>query len=312
MADFIRKKRFIKYSDKECKKFLSRDFMKQCAYCRIREGDLGGPDDFEMDHFLPVSKGGSDMYENLYYTCTTCNGKSGKSDVWSETLLDPCKDDIFGVHISLLSDFTLKDITSQGEEYIKSLKLNRKSYVNKRKVLELHKKELRIKLLEYKELYAKALSGGFIGSPQFFAEDIAETEAMLQYGANYRLSKYCFDEENDELIYQLLSNVGNVICIDEDYDLFYKLEVCGKSYLCCAEIDDWSFDSTEKVRRYISIEKINVWREIQKETPIIIVTLNVNEKKLYYTSFKSILESKGAQNPEKCAYYICIDNSLEI
>ena len=55
MAEFSRKKRFFKYRDKYCKKFLSRDFARKCAYCKIREGDLAGPDSFEKDHFLPVS-----------------------------------------------------------------------------------------------------------------------------------------------------------------------------------------------------------------------------------------------------------------
>lgn len=93
MAEFTKKKRFFKYHDERCKKFLSRDFMKRCAYCKIREGDLAGPDSFEKDHFIPVTKGGSDNYDNLYYACASCNGKAGKSDKLSKTLLDPCKEE---------------------------------------------------------------------------------------------------------------------------------------------------------------------------------------------------------------------------
>lgn len=43
MAEFLRKKRFLKYNDSRCKKFLSKDFNRKCAYCKIREGDLAGP-----------------------------------------------------------------------------------------------------------------------------------------------------------------------------------------------------------------------------------------------------------------------------
>lgn len=80
MAEFLRKKRFLKYNDSRCKKFLSKDFNRKCAYCKIREGDLAGPESFEKDHFFPIAKGGKDDYENLYYSCVSCNGKAGKSD----------------------------------------------------------------------------------------------------------------------------------------------------------------------------------------------------------------------------------------
>ena len=65
MAEFLRKKRFLKYNDSRCKKFLSKDFNRKCAYCKIREGDLAGPESFEKDHFFPIAKGGKDDYENM-------------------------------------------------------------------------------------------------------------------------------------------------------------------------------------------------------------------------------------------------------
>ena len=78
MAEFLRKKRFFKYNDSRCKKFLSKDFKKRCAYCKTREGDLAGPESIEKDHFFPLAKGGKDNYENLYYACSSCNGRAGK------------------------------------------------------------------------------------------------------------------------------------------------------------------------------------------------------------------------------------------
>ena len=53
MAEFLRKKRFLKYNDSRCKKFLSKDFNRKCAYCKIREGDLAGPESL----FFSNSKG---------------------------------------------------------------------------------------------------------------------------------------------------------------------------------------------------------------------------------------------------------------
>lgn len=48
----LKEKRFLKYNDSRCKKFLSKDFNRKCAYCKIREGDLAGPESFEKDHFF--------------------------------------------------------------------------------------------------------------------------------------------------------------------------------------------------------------------------------------------------------------------
>lgn len=304
MAEFEKKKRFLRYSDKRCKKFLSRDFKKQCAYCKIREGDLGGPDDFEKDHFIPRIKGGSDDYENLYYSCSSCNGRAGKSDTWSPTLLDPCKDDIFDIHIELLSDYRFRDLTPQGDEYIKTLKLNRKSYINKRKTIASHRIELQAKLAEYKELYRLALSGGIIVSPQFFQDDIYETEKILEQGVNYRLSENYFSEDVDELIYSSLQKVGIVKCVDRDYDLFYELEINSKVYLCNVQFDNFDFYVDDKVFRYISADKIAVWKEIEKETPILVITFNQNDNNLYYTKLDTVLKNGGDYDRQKYIYYI--------
>lgn len=313
MAEFTKKKRFFKYTDKSCKKFLSRDFLRQCAYCKIREGDLGGPDSFEIDHFVPETKGGSDNYDNLYYACATCNGKSGKSDIWSETFLDPCKEDIYGVHITLLDNYRFNDVTPQGKEYIKTLKLNRKSYVRKRETLAKHKKELEEKLLEYKEAYQQVLlSGNIVGVAKVFEDDIKETEAILEYGVNYRASNNYFDEDIDEMIYRKLEQIGEVKCVDRDYDLFYQLKIGEKTYLCNSEIDTLEFERDGKVRRFISREKIDKWKEIEKSTPILLITFNTNNNEVYYTAMSTILQSSGVNNADRCGYYIykdrCIDN----
>lgn len=305
MAEFTKRKRFFKYTDKSCKKFLSRDFLRRCAYCKIREGDLGGPESFEIDHFVPETKGGSDNYDNLYYACASCNGKSGKSDSWSETLLDPCKEDIYGVHITLLNNYRFHDVTPQGEEYIKTLRLNRKSYVRRRETLARHRKELEIKLSEYKEAYQQVfLSGNIVGMAKVFEDDIKEIEAILEYGVNYRISRDYFDEDIDKIIYNELEKIGEVRCVDMDYDLFYELKIGTKMYLCCSEIDTLEFGTTGKVRRYISREKIDIWREIERETPILLITFNTNDNQIYYTKMSTIMQSAGVSNPDRCAYYV--------
>ena len=311
MAEFTKRKRFFKYTDKLCKKFLSRDFLRQCAYCKIREGDLGGPDSFEIDHFLPETKGGSDNYDNLYYACATCNGKSGKSDIWSKTLLDPCKENIYGVHIALLDNYRFNDVTSQGKEYIKTLKLNRKSYVRKRETLAKHKKELEEKLLEYKDAYQQVLlSGNIVGVTKIFEDDIKETETILEYGVNNRASNNYFDEDIDEIIYRKLEQIGEVKCVDMDYDLFYQLKIGEKTYLCNYEIDTLEFGEDGKVRRFISREKIDKWKEIEKSVPILLITFNTINNEVYYTTMSTILQCAGVNNADRCGYYIYRDRCI--
>ena len=189
MPEFIRKKRFHKYADTRCKKFLSRDFMRQCAYCKIREGDLSGPDDFEKDHFLPKAKNGGDEYDNLYYSCVSCNGKSGKSDTWSNTLLDPCKDDIWGTHIRILESYICEAMTPRGDEYIKTFKLNRHAYVKRRRIIAEHQKELKKKLDKFRCLCDRFVTskGEGVELKDLLNSEIKNVEDILDKGANYRL-----------------------------------------------------------------------------------------------------------------------------
>ena len=236
MAEFLRKKRFLKYNDSRCKKFLSKDFNRKCAYCKIREGDLAGPESFEKDHFFPIAKGGKDDYENLYYSCVSCNGKAGKSDTWSQTLLDPCKDDIWNVHIKLSENCQIEALTMQGKEYIRTFKLNRKSYVVRRRTIETQQTELREKLKEYEVIVAKLLeTENFKSDGEFLEKDIDEWKHILDEGANYRMTKNAFDNEIDELIVRKLKKVGEVKEVDE-CEILCHLSALNSLYASCLKL----------------------------------------------------------------------------
>lgn len=56
------------------RRILARD-RHACRYC----GNDSGP--FEIDHVLPVVKGGSDRIGNLVTACRECNRRKG-ADVW--------------------------------------------------------------------------------------------------------------------------------------------------------------------------------------------------------------------------------------
>lgn len=135
--DYKRKKRWVKYNHIKCKMYLRNDFHFECAYCRMREQDAGiwGEECFEKDHFVASASGTDsnlDSYDNMIYACSKCNGT--KSDMNTELLLNPCKDDIYsGTHphvknLGKSGHYQLSGNTAEGRQYIKSLQLNSKFY----------------------------------------------------------------------------------------------------------------------------------------------------------------------------------------
>lgn len=59
------------------------DFGKCCAYCKRSFSDLKS-NKIHLDHFIPISQGGSHVESNLLVTCSTCNISKGAKDpyVW--------------------------------------------------------------------------------------------------------------------------------------------------------------------------------------------------------------------------------------
>ncbi len=187
---YLRKERNLKYTDKNCKKYLRIDFCKTCAYCLLREGDVGGVDNFQIDHFRPSSKGGSDDYDNLYYSCISCNGRGGKSNNFSITMLDPCKDDIWEAHINLLGSFKCNALTERGAEFINLLRLDRVKYVNRRK--KLHKIRTRLQgKLDYLKtsLETISLDAKNKNIMDYLRNEIKELTSKILYGNNYEFSE---------------------------------------------------------------------------------------------------------------------------
>lgn len=62
-------------TERERWKFYERE-GKKCFYCGA---DLIA---FEIDHFIPRSKGGSDDWENLRLACFRCN-RSKRDKIWT-------------------------------------------------------------------------------------------------------------------------------------------------------------------------------------------------------------------------------------
>jgi hypothetical protein len=110
-----------------------------CEYCRLQRQFA---DSFEIEHIIPVSRGGSDTLDNLALACRQCNSlKSNKVSA-----IDPASGQTVPLfhprqmawHEHFLwSDDALEmlGITAIGRGTIALLKTNRASMVNLRKVL---------------------------------------------------------------------------------------------------------------------------------------------------------------------------------
>lgn len=110
---------------------VRQKFHYCCGYCGVSEVDVGS--ELEIDHFQPRSRDGSDLVDNLVYSCSACN--RNKASYWPRTdtpqhrhLLHPQKDD-FSHHIRALDTGYLDGLTRRGEFHIEWLHLNRPQLV---------------------------------------------------------------------------------------------------------------------------------------------------------------------------------------
>jgi len=101
----------------------------QCGYCSVHEHEVGSA--LEIDHFQPLSRGGTDEDSNLVYACSACN--KAKGDFWpppnvAPRLLHP-KYDALEEHMQLAPDDHLLPLTPIGAFHIRRLRLNRSQLI---------------------------------------------------------------------------------------------------------------------------------------------------------------------------------------
>lgn len=120
--------------------FVREDFRWTCAYCSIAETEATGIG-FEIDHYQPTAKGGTNSFDNLVYSCRVCNRK--KSAWWQvSTVRTPTffllRPDQHKVHAHISLDRTdetrVEHRTSVGEGNIALLDLNRPALREMRKL----------------------------------------------------------------------------------------------------------------------------------------------------------------------------------
>ncbi|MCL4262779.1 MAG: HNH endonuclease [Anaerolineae bacterium] len=115
----------------EIRNNVRQQYNFACGYCGVSEISIGS--ELEIDHFQPVSRGGTDAPQSLVYACTTCNRFKGNywpAQITPESLyLLHLLQDNLSHHIQETTDGRLIGLTSRGWFHIHWLHLNRPQLV---------------------------------------------------------------------------------------------------------------------------------------------------------------------------------------
>lgn len=108
-------------------------FQFRCGYCGVSETEYGAT--LTIDHYQPVSRGGSDERENLVYCCHACN--EFKSDHWNpdnpERILNPRHDEL-SLHLRENENGEIEGLTATGIFHLTRLHLNRPPLLLQRQI----------------------------------------------------------------------------------------------------------------------------------------------------------------------------------
>jgi hypothetical protein len=111
--------------------WLRDEFSFRCVFCLNREQWGLIRSAWDLDHFMPQHSHPqiSFDYENLLYSCRTCNGM--KSD---QIIPDPCKI-AYGECVTVHPDGTIEALNEEGEILIETLRLNNEDYTRFRQLI---------------------------------------------------------------------------------------------------------------------------------------------------------------------------------
>lgn len=310
MSEFERRKRYLKYNDPECVIFLRKDFNHQCAYCLIREADLGNPNNFQKDHFVPQNGGyvgtvhskyqGEDFdkngYYNLYYACDRCNGRGGKTNTWSQTLLDPCVDKIWDNHIRFNKSL-VESMTPQGEEYITTFQLNSSAARRQREKISRLNCKIIAHINELEKAKAQPQCSGLILN--LINEAIEQEKSRLKYGIKYIPNDHYY---NDREIFESESTLKkyNLMYLNGDYELDYEIEFKDTNYkIYLRTQENIEFTKGKKVF-YLPLQQVKDWGDKK----VLICQYDSFSKKLYYIDFNEYYKNHPIRTDSKYMYVL--------
>lgn len=310
MSEFERRKRYLRYHDSDCTIFLRKDFDHKCAYCLTREADIGNPKDFQKDHFVP-QKGGVTgkvhtkyhgetfdvhSYYNLYFCCSRCNGKSGRSNTWSPSLLDPCLDKIWDKHIKN-NENLVEALTLQGEEYITTFQLNSKAARRFREKIRIQNGEILEHINELEKL--KSHAHGCVAILDLIEKEIEKEKSKLKYGVKYIPNDYYYNDK-EILEAEAILKKYNLNYLNGDYDLDYEIVFKKNNYQIYLRTQEGiDFTKGEKVF-YLPIQQVKDW----EDKKVLICRYDAENKKLYYIDFNEYLSRHQIVTGQKYMYVL--------
>jgi hypothetical protein len=117
------------------KPWLRDEFVFRCAYCLIRERwEANGHHGFGVEHVQPQSiVAGVDLeYDNLVYSCNTCNSTRRDVLLPADVIAEPAR------HLQSRADGTVASLSESGDDVIEMCRLNRPLLVaTRRRILNL-------------------------------------------------------------------------------------------------------------------------------------------------------------------------------
>lgn len=293
MSEFIRKTRKINYYHNKCKKYLRFDFGYRCAYCGLHEFEsILAYNSFQIDHFRPKKKFATlpdiDDYPNLFYSCSICNSRSGKSDRWDESLLNPCMDKIIGdeYHIKPSPDpitFKLVPNSEQGELFIDIIKLDQKQREIRRerysRNASLDRKRVKLEeMIQDAMLTPESLEKRMLLS--YLKNEYKELD--FEYLGPYYKAQIL--DEDELIFFNLIYQIDSQITIKQVYDeneLDIMLQYADLSAKCYVEYTNkLKFRNGKKVITFKE-DIINYWRS--ESDKIMCLLVNTEEKLIYFS-----------------------------
>lgn len=295
MSEFVRKIRKINYYHDKCKKYLRYDFGYRCAYCGLHEFEsILAYNSFQIDHFRPKKMFAElpeiDDYPNLFYCCSICNSRSGKSDRWDENLLNPCMVKIVGDdhHVKSKPDlktFKLIPNTEQGKLFIDVIKLDQKKQREIRRERYARNVSLDKKKAKLEEMISDAL----------LTPESEEKRKLLSYLQNEYSELDCeylgpyhkaqLLDEDELVFFKAVHQIDSQIKITQIYDekeLDTLLQYAEFSTKCYVEYTNkLKFRKGQKVIT-VNEDLINDWRSISDR--IICLLVDTETKLIYYAS----------------------------
>lgn len=321
MSEYQRKHRNLNYFSPRCKEYLRTDFSYECAYCKTNEAEsISGQKLYEIDHFKPQDQFSEDSnlheYNNLFYSCSICNGKSGKSNKWSTNLLNPCEDKIYSgkLHVVYPKDdidnFKLTPNSEKGKLFIETFNLNQYDH------REIRKK--RWELQQRKN--EKMLLIRDIGNTLTLLKGNSTVEAIKDSLID-KIDKLKNDIEDIENSFSISEDVGHTVFkerlgsfvslnhINEDYNIDYEFIYKGIHIKCTLLKDeDIKFTCGKKMKR-IDIRDAEIWKN--NDNKIIAFLVDLSRRKIYYCDIKKVLENTELDDTKK-TFTVSIDENNEV